>query len=138
MKRTWFVLLFVALSVAIASAQRNGPLDVGGCASVVSKFGPNRCPTSSCGSYDTLQTVPCNEVNECDMLIPISVCCGKYPNNIQGDYCVIVEMKEPRVRSRILELALDNQILVPTCTGAYVPARIAFRKSKWRDDDGGL
>jgi hypothetical protein len=71
------------------------------------------------------------------MLLPIAVCCGKYPTYIDsGALCVITEMKEPHVRSRILELALENEILVPTCTGAYVPARTAFRKSKWRDDGG--
>ncbi len=49
-------------------------------------------------------------------------------------------MKDPRTRSRILELAEDNEILVPTCSGAYVPARIAFRDRKGEkgSDNGGL
>jgi hypothetical protein len=49
-------------------------------------------------------------------------------------------MKDPRTRSRILELAEDNEILVPTCSGAYVPARIAFRdrKGKKGSHNGGL
>jgi hypothetical protein len=39
-------------------------------------------------------------------------------------------MKDPHVRSRLLALAEDNDILVPTRGGAYVPARIAFRENK--------
>jgi len=53
--------------------------------------------------------------------------------------CTITEMKDPQVRSRILELAKDNEILVPTCSGAYIPAGIAFRQYLEKDkDNGGL
>jgi hypothetical protein len=127
----------VILAVGVASAQRERGQDVGACQSVDDgTFGPLRCPISSCGSYYTLQTEPCNVDNECDMLLPISVCCGKFPSYVQGGLCVITEMKDLRVRSRILELAMDNEILVPTCNGAYVPARVALTRAKWRDNGG--
>jgi hypothetical protein len=45
-------------------------------------------------------------------------------------------MKEPAIRLRVLELAEDSEILVPTCTGAYIPARIAFRGYKDRSNGG--
>jgi hypothetical protein len=71
------------------------------------------------------------------MLIPIFTCCGKFSNYVQGGFCLIAEMKDQRARSRILALAEDNEILVPTCNGAYVPAKIAFKEGK-RRDSGGL
>jgi hypothetical protein len=39
-------------------------------------------------------------------------------------------MKNRGVRSRILELAKTETLLVPTCNGAYVPAEIAFGEHK--------
>lgn len=51
--------------------------------------------------------------------------------------CAFTEMKDPHVRSRLLALAEDNDILVPTRGGAYVPARIAFRENKG-NVNGGL
>jgi hypothetical protein len=36
----------------------------------------------------------------------------------------------------MLELARNNEILVPTCSGAYIPARIAFRERKEKDNGG--
>jgi hypothetical protein len=136
MRKTWLSLLLVMLFAGIASAQSARRLDVGACASVDSTFGPLRCPTSSCGTYYTVQTEACTIDNECDLLLPISVCCGKFPNYVEGGTCLLAEIKDPRVKSRMLELAKDNQILVPTCNGAYVPARVAFRKPEWRDNGG--
>ena len=45
-------------------------------------------------------------------------------------------MKDPRTRTRILELAEENEILVPTCGGAYVPAEVALRQHKEWTIDG--
>jgi hypothetical protein len=64
--------------------------------------------------------------NVCYFLVTTSYCCGTYPNYQAENFCLITEMKDPRVRSRILELSQEAEILVPTCHGAYVPARIAF------------
>ncbi len=87
-------------------------------------------------TYSTLDTVMCDGSNECDMLIPISTCCGKGGTYVVGGTCLITEMKDPHVRARILELARDTEILVPTCGGAYVPARLAFRQARWTDNGG--
>jgi hypothetical protein len=48
---------------------------------------------------------------------------------------------DPRARSRILEFAKHDEILhdeiqVPNCNGAYVPARVTFRLGKGRDHGG--
>jgi hypothetical protein len=67
----------------------------------------------------------------------VSYCCGKYPINTPIDPCLFAEMKNPLVRARILELAEDIEILIPTCGGAYAPARIAFRDHK-EPGHGGL
>ena len=71
------------------------------------------------------------------MLVPNSFCCDKYHIPLPEDSCLFTEMKDPHARSRLLELAEENDILVPTCSGAYVPARIAFRENKG-EDNGGL
>jgi hypothetical protein len=48
----------------------------------------------------------------------------------------MADVRDPRVRPRILELAQESEILVPTCSGAYVPAGIAFRTGKGMDHGG--
>jgi hypothetical protein len=45
-------------------------------------------------------------------------------------------MRDPRARSRLLELAEENDLLIPTCSGSYVPAKIAFRQRKDKQDGG--
>jgi len=70
------------------------------------------------------------------VLVPTSFCCDKYHIPLPTDPCLFTEMRDPHVRSRLLELAEENDILVPTCSGAYVPARIAFREQKGKGNDG--
>jgi hypothetical protein len=70
----------------------------------------------------------------CQMLQPILACCGQYGNYTSGSACLITKLRDPDTRSRILELAEGNQILVPTCDGAYVPAAIALRDRSKRKD----
>jgi hypothetical protein len=147
MRRALWLLMFVALSVIAAFGQRSldsAPLYAEGCGVVTSRFGPITCPNgAACGSYYTFQTDPCNIDNGafCAVLQPISTCCQKYHNYVPNGPCGFADliMHDPRVRSRILELAKDNEILIPTCSGAYIPARIAFREYKNRQkDNGGL
>jgi len=132
-QRSLWILPFVMLSIVMASGQPGSDA----CSSVEGRSGPFRCPNgSACGTYYTLQTEGCNVDNECDSLVAFTVCCGKYPNYTNNGLCGIAEMKDPRIRSRILDLAKNNEILVPTCSGAYVPARIAFREHRGKDNRG--
>jgi hypothetical protein len=137
------VLVLVAgmANAQLPNTRGSVPEEAGGCKVIDGKFGPLQCPNgSSCGTYYTLQTEECNLDNEpyCETLLPISVCCGRYGNyQDSGANCSLAKMKDPAVRSRLVELAKSNEILVPTCSGAYVPARIAFQQHK-RIDDGGL
>jgi hypothetical protein len=110
-----------------------------------SMFGPINCPNgSSCGQYYTYQSEKCDGHNVCVPVNPITICSGVH-NSCKGydaaepgdDYCLSAEMKEPGAKSRILELAKINQILVPTCSGAYVPAKAAFREKSERERIGG-
>ncbi len=137
MTRVILAALFAVLSCAVALTQQSKPQSsrehqppgAYGCAAVEGENGPIRCPNGSgCGSYYNIATQDCNIENEdeCMVLEPYSNCCGAYPNYIAYGSCIFTEMRFPRVRSAILELASDYEILVPTCSGAYVPARIAF------------
>jgi hypothetical protein len=137
MKRTWLVLLLVTISAGVASAQRERSQDAGACVSVDGTLSGITCPFPGCHeTYSTLNTEACDGSNECDMLIPISTCCGKGGSYVVGGICLITEMKDPHVRTRILELARDTEILIPTCNGAYVPVRIAFGQARWMDNGG--
>jgi hypothetical protein len=143
MDRSSWLLAFTLLSLATASAQHFASQvsvkssDVS-CQSVESQNGPFRCPNgSSCGTYVTLSTETCNiEYPVCNILAPVSYCCGRFPIDAPSDPCAFTKMRDPLVRSRILELAEENDILIPTCSGAYVPARIAFREHKEKDNGG--
>jgi hypothetical protein len=142
-RQKWLRLLaFVVLSGVFASgqAQRSVKSAVGNCTVLDGTFGPIRCPNgSSCGTYYTAQTEDCNIDNEdqCNILDPETFCCGKYNIPLDpGDPCGLAEMKDPHVRSRLLELAEDNEILVPTCRGAYLPVEIVLRAHKDKADGG--
>jgi hypothetical protein len=138
MKTIWLMcMMFGILSGSLAWSQR--PPDANDGCVAVSGNGPYRCPNGSgCGTYYTYSGGDCNVDNEasCMTMQIVSFCCGKYPINTPIDPCLITKMNNPLVRRRILELAEDNEILVPTCNGAYVPAKIAFRDHKDRGYGG--
>jgi hypothetical protein len=143
MRRMRWSLSFLVLSVVVACAQQTGPVPQGAgpCVSPHTN-GPYRCPKTSCGTYTTVTSDDCNIDNEdnCQSLVPVSICCGAYTNYAAGgDPCLITEMRDPRNKARILELAEEYEILVPICSGAYVPARIALAEHKKKGkDNGGL
>ena len=86
----------------------------------------------------TLDTEMCTTDNACNQLFAFPTCCNKgvgYSDGGDGS-CLTTEMKDPRPRSRILEFAKHDEIWVPNCNGAYVPARVAFRLGKGRDNGG--
>lgn len=144
MKISSWVLVFTLLPLAAASGQRSaGPQSVkppdSGCAVVDLYNGPYQCPNgSSCGTYYTVSSEACTIDNgeSCVVLEPTSYCCGKYHIPLPMDSCLITEMKDPHARVRLLELAEENDILVPTCSGAYVPATVALREHKGKDNGG--
>jgi hypothetical protein len=143
MRISRWLLSSVLLSLVAASGQQTSgqgsvrSSDVS-CMSYPYANGPYQCPNgSSCGTYVTYSGLDCSvEFPSCNVLAPTSFCCGKFPINTPSDPCLFTEMRDPHVRSRLLELAADNDILVPTCSGAYVPARIAFRGNKGKDNGG--
>jgi uncharacterized protein (UPF0297 family) len=143
MKKNVMTLFILTVSAIAACAQNANPRppDVGACV-VPHTNGPYRCPKTSCGTYTTVTSDECNVDNDidCQMLLRVSNCCGQYFGYAAGgDPCVITEMRDPRKRARILELVEGNEILVPTCGGAYVPAKIALREAKQKGKgDGSL
>jgi len=143
MDRVHWLLAFVLLTVAAAYGQRStgqSPIRQDtGCEVVDLWNGPYQCPNgSSCGTYNTVSGEACNIDNgaDCVVLVPTSFCCGRYHIPLPQDACLITEAKDPHARSRLLELAEENDILVPTCSGAYVPAGIALREHKGKDNGG--
>jgi hypothetical protein len=134
MKNAGWFLLLVLLSPAAARA------DTGACALVDAKNGPFRCSVPACGeTYYTYQTEQCNISGPCDAMFPVSICCGRFDNfqDLGSGTCLFTEMRDKGFKAHIMELARENEILVPTCSGAYVPARVVFQQ---RDgaNDGGL
>ncbi|HVN17561.1 MAG TPA: hypothetical protein VMU05_02285 [Dongiaceae bacterium] len=129
MQRSSWTLVFLLVAVALAYGQEDL------CRHYTTMFGPIKCPNGSgCGQYYTYQFVKCDGHNLCEDVNPITTCsgvhnsCKGYDASEPGDnWCLSAEMKEPQARKRILELAQLNKILVPTCSGAYVPAKVAIR-----------
>lgn len=83
MKMVWLLVSFVTLSSAMAGAQGHPvPKEVGGCEVVDSVNGPYRCPNQGCGAtYYTFTTEDCFDSDGfCEMLIPVSICCGAFGN----------------------------------------------------------
>jgi len=52
------------------------------------------------------------------------------------DYCNFTDLKREPMRSRILELAKERDLIVPTCSGAYAPARMVLRPDEERSHGG--
>ena len=129
-KSSLILLLFVMLPITMACAQQ------GKCVTLNYVY-PIRCPNSGCGElYPAYLSEGCDLEGPCVYLGYTSWCCGQYMNvQVQGR-CLLAEMKGKRVRSRILELAKKNEIVVPTCSGAYVPARIALQEGGERNNGG--
>jgi hypothetical protein len=91
-------------------------------------------------NHFTYNRSKCDGHSACAVMNPVTICgrvgCKGYDVAEPGDDCLITELREPGVKSRILELAEADEILIPTCSGAYIPARIAFRQEKleWARD----
>ena len=138
------MLLFVVLSAVVGWGQHSGatPLIGNDCEAILSSSGPYRCPNkASCGSYHTIQTENCNEDNaeQCALLQSFATCCNTYFEYLPVDGCLFAEMRSTGVRSKLLELAREREILVPNCTGAYVPASTVFQELRsGGKDHGGL
>jgi hypothetical protein len=128
-------LVFAALSSAPLWGQSD-------CGVVDTVNGPFRCPNgASCGTYYTPNFEQCDIDNEdeCEFWDPLAFCCARYNLKLNpGDPCAFAKVKDPRARALLIELAEDNEILVPTCQGAYLPLEVVLRGhgNKARVDDG--
>jgi hypothetical protein len=63
-------------------------------------------------------------------------CCGAYKSYIDAGDCIYAEVRHQPLKSRILELAKERDILVPTCGGAYVPAGVVLRADREKSSGG--
>lgn len=140
--RSCIVCLLVVLLPAVFNGQTpSGPTPQveQGCAAFQSRFPGIRCPNAGCGeTYTTYMSEACNIDNGafCTDFQPQFFCCNHFVINVPNGVCLFTKMREPRVRSRILELSKKNTILVPTCTGAYIPATVAFKSAEEKNNDG--
>jgi hypothetical protein len=130
MRKTSRFLVPMLLLAPWAFGQR--PPEAGGCKNVSGTISGIRCPYPGCGeTYSVLVDSECNDGSPCNQLLPVSTCCGKGGSFMDtGDPCLITELRSPIRQQRIIELARDWQVLVPTCGGAYVPASIALRRGQ--------
>ena len=121
-----FFVMFVMASVVTAFSQDQT------CGNVVG-YTSGRCPVPHCGATFTSLRIDgnCKADEECESFTATTFCCGALTHYEQDGWdCFGTEMQNASVQKHLLELAKTNEVLVPTCHGAYVPARIAFRQRK--------
>lgn len=140
-KSSAFCLLAVLLACCAQAQTPAGPTPqiMQGCSAFQSKLTGIRCPNAGCGeTYTTYNSEACNIDNGafCTDFQPRFFCCNHFVINVPNGVCLFTKMREPRVRSRMLELSKKNTILVPTCTGAYIPARVAFKGDEEKSNGG--
>jgi hypothetical protein len=140
MKTKHLLLLTLVIGlVGVAGAQQvvEQPPDGGGggslCRSLIGAadrvcFNADGCV--GIGSIPLLDS--CNLDQSCYNWQSYNYDCGCDGAAVQGyigvGYCMMAELKGPKARSEILELARREDILVPSCQGIYLPAQFILRE----------
>lgn len=125
-KTMWTVLILSLLALAtipLADAQTTMCMEL-------LNLTPVNCPNAGCHEqFPSLLLDRCGigGFGPCQYFVKISWCCGAYQNWSSPSNCLMTEMNDRSLRQRIFTLAKEEEILVPTCHGAYIPAMIAFK-----------
>lgn len=90
-----------------------------------------RCSNAGCGQiFTNYFTAGCDIDNVCWYFESVQVCCGAYANYAPtGGTCGLAKYNEKELRSKLVQLSQNSELLVPNCSGAYVPARLVLRHS---------
>jgi hypothetical protein len=96
------------------------------------------CQSDTCLMRLRLTTQPDCTLDSCVNFDKDSIdCCGFAVTVwIPNGNCGIAELKDKKVRSQLLILARTTNILIPTCTGSYLPARIVLANEKQNHASG--
>jgi hypothetical protein len=114
------VLLVLVSASTLGFAQKS-------CADGTVLRGRATCTVGTC--RETLETdlgQPCFDPGNCfELLTSGADCCGRtIPITLPtGNTCLFAALQDPNARSAIALLARRQRILIPTCTGAYLPAQ---------------
>ena len=130
--------LFVCVGTCLSQSGPAVKPDFAGC-QTLEWYRPWPCPNRPCsGSYPQYQSTPGCTVSGapyCVNMQPTTWCCGAYQSYYILDYCIFTDLQREPMRSRILELAKERDLIVPTC-GAYAPARMVLRPDEERSHGG--
>lgn len=125
-------------NVATAAGGQSVSPDYTGCANLIA-VQPIRCPNQGCGeTHPAVVYEPLCDPDSPYLCIDLQYgtwCCGAYQNYVDTGDCIYAEVRHDPLKSRILELAKERDILVPTCGSAYVPAGLVLRAG--REKSGG-
>jgi hypothetical protein len=131
MVRSVLRFVFVAALVCTGTAYPQS----GACAESVNVFQGFCTNTQGCQDvYPITNSNPCQPYGDCLLFPQLSTnCCGIQISYL-GDwtnYCLFSLLKDKQTQSELQTLAKTEEILVPSCTGGYVPFAIL------RDQLGG-
>lgn len=120
--RTTLLSLFTLLFVStVVQAQHVDP-----CGSSVT-IDAMQCETATCSDIFPVTTLNECTLDSCFAFSRITArCCGirfSYLLGGAGD-CLIAQLKEPGVQAQVRLLAEKEDILIPTCSGGFVPASL--------------
>lgn len=120
--RTTLLSLFTVFSVStVVQAQHVDP-----CGSSVT-IDSMQCQTATCADIFPVTTLNDCFLDGCYAFSRITGrCCGirfSYLLGGAGD-CLIAQLKEPEVQAQVRLLAEKEDILIPTCSGGFVPASL--------------
>ena len=91
-----------------------------------------RCFSSICGGFVSLTLVSsCTDPSNCIFWEDTFVDCCNIPTSVQVPigFCGVAWMKDTQLKKELTLLAEKENIMVPTCGGAYVPARRLLKES---------
>src|SRR5215472_794521 len=107
--------------LAVVQAQR-----VPACGSSVT-IDAGQCQTETCSDIFPITTLNDCTLDSCFAFSRVTVrCCGITVRYLLGgtDFCLIAQLKAPEVQTQLRILAEKEDILIPTCSGGFVPASL--------------
>jgi hypothetical protein len=136
MKKLLWFFAFPALGTGLCVAQTST-------CKVINSPTYSYCPNPGC--HERFPRTPMSDCylgEVCSYVKTQTFCCGAYQIQVYGgSNCIMTEYRDQKTSSKVLELARENEILIPSCSGALVPARLVLRSNvkhnSEKDEAGG-